>query len=89
MINRAVSLSIVVYCLAGFWILEGPSGAFVLIALLPILMCIWFGDLIGSITGIGGFRHPVVDRESPGCLVSAIAWVGLIALAVALSTKLF
>lgn len=82
MLNKGLSLTVALYCLIAAVAYEGASGWILLIVLIPLGFCIWFGELVGSITGFGGVRHPVVNKESPGCLVSGIAWLGLLAVAV-------
>ena len=88
MLNKILSLTVVLYCLIAAVVNEGASGGILLIVLVPLGFCIWFGELVGSITGFGGFRHPVVNKESPGCLVSGIAWLGLLAVAVGVTRNL-
>lgn len=88
MISKLVSLIVALYCLIGAAKAEGPEGLLIAVVILPVLAGIWFSDLIGSITGFGGFRHPVVDKQTPGCLVSGFAWGVLIVLAAALTKKL-
>ncbi|MDA8137954.1 MAG: hypothetical protein M0036_04800 [Desulfobacteraceae bacterium] len=87
-INRFISLLLALFCIITTYSTEGVKALLAItVALAPVLFCIWFGDLVGGITGFGGFRHPVVDKESPGCLVSALAWMALIALTVALAKQ--
>ncbi len=44
------------------------------------IACIWYGDVLGSITGIrfGRIFGPVVTKESPGFLVCLLGWVMLL-----------
>ena len=88
MFNKLASLVLSLYCLITAFSLEGVSELAILLAVLPLLACIWFSELMGSITGFGGFRHPVVDKETPGCFVRAMGWLGLLVVAVATTKRL-
>ncbi|MEM7261434.1 MAG: hypothetical protein AAF488_05540 [Planctomycetota bacterium] len=53
------------------------------IALIVAEFLVWFPDELGSVTGMrtaGGLK--TVDKESPGCAVSLLGWVILIAIPV-------
>lgn len=50
-----------------------------LFVLLP-LMCIWFSDAMGRLTGISiGLGRPVVTESTPGVFVAIAGWILLIA----------
>lgn len=43
------------------------------------LACIWFGDELGSLTGIRfGLFRPVVTEASPGSVVRLVGWMVLL-----------
>lgn len=88
MINKLTSLILSLYCLISAYHTEGASGLAIAIAIIPLMACIWFSELLGSITGFGGFRHPVVDKETPGCFVCAMGWLGLLVVTVAITRRL-
>ena len=88
MINKLASLALALYCLITSFFLEGAPGLAMFIVIIPLLACIWFSELLGSITGFGGFRHPVVDKETPGCFVCAMGWLGLMVVTVAMTKKI-
>jgi hypothetical protein len=88
MINKLASLALALYCLITAFSLEGAAGLTMLIVIIPLLACIWFSELLGSLTGFGGFRHPVVDKQTPGCLVSAMGWLGLLVVTIATTKRL-
>ncbi len=88
MINKLVSLALALYCLITALSLEGAIGLTILLPIVPLLGCIWFSELLGSITGFGGFRHPVVDKETPGCFVGTMGWLGLIVVTIATTKRL-
>ena len=87
-INKLASLTLALYCFIIAFITEGASGLAIAIVIIPISACIWFSDLLGSITGFGGFRHPVVDKETPGCFVCAMGWLGLLVVTVAMTRRI-
>lgn len=86
--QRLISLVVSLFILAAAYISEGVQGMVFLVAVVPLLCFIWFGALVGSITNFGGLRHPVVNKETPGCFIAGIAWVFLIALAGVMAVKI-
>ncbi len=74
---RAISA---IVCVA--YLLAALSGgaALILQALIYLAFpfaCIWFGDEIGSYTGILS-RGPAITQATPGCIVRAAGWVMLL-----------
>ena len=76
-INRVLSAAVafvylIVACVGG-----GPPLVIkcALLLLLP-MACIWFGDEMGSFTGVMSGSY--IDSESPGCLVAVLGWVLLL-----------
>jgi len=72
-----------------FAVIIGPEGILLgfLYVALP-LTCIWFPDLMGSVTGsgFGSINGPRITKESPGCIVSFAGWCLLV---VVVGTKVY
>ena len=52
-------------------------------ALLCVLALIWFPEELGSMTGSVG-RGGYINRETPGCMLSAMGWLFLVGMPLAL-----
>lgn len=80
LLNRGLSLLIAAVYLGVEWRQRGfGRNVWQLgIALLWVLSLIWYGDVWGRMTGIGGSRGPAIDAETPGCLVTAGGWFFLV-----------
>ena len=83
--SRVLSLLIAAGYLSFFLFAPGPVsagrriGTVLTVAgylLLPVL-CIWFGDEMGSYTG--RLANPAITKTSPGCAVKILGWVLLFA----------
>ncbi|MBN2217650.1 MAG: hypothetical protein JW719_09780 [Pirellulales bacterium] len=53
-----------------------PAGAMVGLFLFVPLGLIWFGDELGSLTGL---HYGIIDQESPGFLIRLFGWILLMA----------
>ena len=79
-LHRILSLIISVLCLLySYYSAHVEHTANMFQYLLGPLAFIWFGDRLGSLTGIrfGGFG-PVVNKTSPGSIVCLFGWYFLL-----------
>ena len=74
MINRITSIIVAVAYLAiAYSGVGGEAALRTLLFLILPLACIWFGDEMGSFTGI--MRGQYVNATTPGCLVTVGGWL--------------
>ena len=79
--HRLISLIIaIIYLVFALKLGTGEDVLNLFMYLVIPMATIWFGDEMGSLTGIrlGGLGRPVVDKESPGCLVRLLGWMLLL-----------
>jgi CDP-diglyceride synthetase len=72
----ATGFVLLVFALTG----SGESAFRALLFVLLPLMCIWFSDTMGRLTGISmGLGRPVITESTPGVFVAIGGWILLIA----------
>jgi hypothetical protein len=76
--NRAASLAAAVAAIALSLLLGRDVWIGALVVEVFLLACIWFGEEMGSTTGLLS-RMPITER-TPGCFVRTIGWSIQIAL---------
>ena len=75
--NRIFSGALAVVYLGAAYFAGGPE-AVVRVAMFLVLplACIWYGDELGSYTGV--MRGQAITAETPGCLVRFAGWLLLL-----------
>ncbi|GAA5505386.1 hypothetical protein [Novipirellula caenicola] len=59
---------------------SGESAFRALLVVLLPLMCIWFSDAMGRLTGLSmGLGRPVITESTPGVFVAIGGWILLVA----------
>ena len=75
--GRIASAVVAVFYVVLAFLMEGAETAFrVIIFLILPLGCIWYGEALGSFTGL--MRGQYVNATSPGWLVTFIGWIILL-----------
>jgi len=70
----------IAYVIAGRELELTGWGARLAILLVISQLLIWFPEELGSITGMHGSGGRRVDAPTPGCAVSGLGWVFLVAI---------
>ncbi|WP_372720667.1 hypothetical protein [Novipirellula sp.] len=72
----AIGFVLLVFTMTG----SGESAFRALLFVLLPLLCIWFSDAMGRLTGISmGLGRPVITKGTPGVFVAIGGWILLIA----------
>ncbi len=77
--GRIISLSIsLIYLLLAYIFRGGELTLKMLIYLIFVLACIWFGEELGSYTGFSWIGNMYISEESPGSVITCLGWILLI-----------
>ena len=74
-LEKLAAAGVCAFYIIVLWASEGLSAVPVACVFFIPLGLIWFGDELGSTTGI---KMGLVKRQSPGFLVRLIGWLGLV-----------